>query len=110
MNVSKINALLNIVEGIKATNELLDLPVEWRNGFVDAKNLIHEARESERSTDGKSYTLIELQQAADRLTMLRLFIEKTGGAQVHIKTLALAQCGGLLVEVCKVIEAIKASR
>ncbi|QNJ59143.1 hypothetical protein [Vibrio phage vB_ValS_PJ32] len=112
MNVSKISALLNILEGITTTNELLDLPVEWRNGFVDTRNLIKEAKDSEKSEDGKAYTLIELGQAVERLISLQLFVHQTCDAdvKVHVRTLVLAQGAALIVELHNVIDAITASR
>lgn len=110
MNVSKINALLNILEGIKATNELLDIPVEWRNAFVDAKNLVRDARDSERSEDGKGYTLIELQQAAEPLRRLEPKVIVAKNVAPHVRGIVKAQAALMSAELHAVIEAIKESR
>ncbi|ANO57569.1 hypothetical protein [Vibrio phage vB_VhaS-a] len=112
MNISRINALLNIVEGIKQTNELFALPVEWSNGFLDARDQIREAKESEKDEqgNGKGYTLLSLDSARDNLNMLSRRVQKDESVKEHLKLLVGAQARALHCSITEVMAHIKESR
>ncbi|AET42174.1 hypothetical protein VpasPP24_20 [Vibrio phage Vpas_PP24] len=110
MNIAKINALLNIIAGIKQTNELLALPVEWSNGIIEARDYIQEAKECEQDQENLRYTILTLDLARNLLTIIARKIEKDTTTKPHIKALVLAQVNAILETTTEVMTAIKESR
>ncbi|WYC17888.1 hypothetical protein [Vibrio phage vB_VneS_J26] len=108
MNIAAITAVKQTLEGMKESNQFMDLPVAWSNSFCTVRELVGEALVSERECP--AYTLIDLQQAVDALESFKKDLPKTKNVAPFKVELVKAQINAAITLIKATITNVTNSR